>query len=30
MSYIEVVNEAKRYRTGETVISANHDVNFSV
>ena len=30
MSYIEVVNEAKRYQTGETVISANHDVNFSV
>lgn len=30
MSYIEVIHEFKRYRTGDTVITANNDVNFTV
>ncbi|KFF31860.1 ABC transporter ATP-binding protein [Bifidobacterium bombi] len=30
MSYIEVIHETKRYKTGDTVIAANNDVNFTV
>lgn len=30
MSYIEVKHSSKRYKMGETIISANHDVNFEV
>lgn len=29
MAYIEVKHESKRYQMGETVITANHDINFS-
>lgn len=30
MSYIEVKNEFKRYQMGDTTITANNDINFSV
>ena len=29
MAYIEVKHESKRYQMGETVITANHELNFS-
>lgn len=29
MAYIEVKHESKRYQMGETVITVNHDINFS-
>ena len=30
MSYIEVKNESKRYQMGDTTITANNDISFSV
>ena len=30
MGYIDVIHESKRYASGETVITANNDVNFSI
>ena len=30
MAYIDVIGECKQYQTGDTVIDANRDVNFSV
>ncbi|MEY8446350.1 ABC transporter ATP-binding protein [Enterococcus ratti] len=30
MEYVEVINECKRYKMGETIITANNKVNFSI
>ena len=30
MAYIEVIDECKRYQTGDTVITANDHVNFQI
>ena len=29
MAYIEVKHESKRYKMGETIITANNDINFT-
>lgn len=30
MSYVEVINECKRYKMGETTITANDNISFAI